>query len=108
MLGANDRQDVRTHRGTRARPADREDKMIKRIALAAVVTVAFAGQALAAHCPADVKAIDNALAKMSVPADKKPEIMSLRNEGDALHKAGKHKESVDTLAKAMRMILNSQ
>ncbi len=82
--------------------------MIKRLALAAVVTVAFAGQATAGHCPADVKAIDNALAKMSVPADKKSEVMSLRDQGDSQHKAGNHKEAVDTLSKAMRIILNAQ
>jgi hypothetical protein len=33
--------------------------------------------------------------------------MKLRDEGEALHKAGNHQESVKVLAKAMRIILNS-
>ena len=74
------------------------------VALAAVITT----PALAGHCPADVKAIDHATSKMSLPAPKMTEIKALRDEGDALHKAGKHKESMNVLAKAMRMTLESQ
>ena len=82
--------------------------MIKRLALAAVVTVAFTGQAMAAHCPADVKAIENALIKMSLPTEMKGAVLKLRDEGASLHKAGKHKEAMDTLSKAMRIILIAQ
>ena len=82
--------------------------MIKQIVLASAVVIAFTAPAFAAHCPADVKAIDNALAKMSVPAAQMSEVKALRDQGDAEHKAGKHGDSVKTLAKAMRMILNSQ
>ncbi len=82
--------------------------MIKRIVLASALAIAFATPALAGHCPADVKAIDNALAKMSVPKAQMPEVKALRDQGDAEHKAGKHGASVNTLAKAMRLILNSQ
>lgn len=33
-------------------------------------------------------------------AEKTAEVKSLRDEGDAQHKAGQHKESVETLQKA--------
>jgi hypothetical protein len=32
------------------------------------------------------------------------EVKKLRAEGETLHKAGKHQESVDTLAKAMKLL----
>ena len=82
--------------------------MIKRIVLASALAIAFVTPALAGHCPADVKAIDNALAKMSIPAAQMSEVKALRDQGDAEHKAGKHGASVNTLAQAMRLILNSQ
>lgn len=61
--------------------------------------------AFAFHCPADMKKIDEALAKnpnlseMEMNAVKK-----YRKDGEALHKAGKHQDSVDTLAKAMKIL----
>ena len=82
--------------------------MLKRIVLASALAIAFTAPALAGHCPADVKAIDNALAKMSLPSAQMSEVKALRDQGAAEHKAGKHGDSVGTLAKAMRMILNSQ
>ncbi len=82
--------------------------MIKRIVLASALAIAFATPALAGHCPVDVKAIDNGLAKMSVPAAQMSEVKALRDKGDAEHKAGSHGDSVKNLAKAMRIILNSQ
>lgn len=78
-----------------------------RMLLFAGVMVALATPALAFHCPADVKAIDAALAKMSLPAATMAEVKQLRDQGEAEHKAGKHKEAVDTLAKAMRTILTN-
>jgi hypothetical protein len=57
------------------------------------------------HCPADMKKIDAAIAagtKLS-KADL-TEVKKLRMEGEALHKAGKHGEAVDTLGKAMKML----
>jgi hypothetical protein len=61
--------------------------------------------ALAMHCPADMKAIDDALAKKpDLTAQQLAEVKKYRAEGEALHKAGKHQESVDTLAKAMKIL----
>lgn len=81
--------------------------MIKRSLLAVVFAAAFAAPALAGHCPADVKAIDNALSKGHVSSAQMSEVKALRDQGEAQHKAGQHKEAVDTLAEAMRIILNS-
>lgn len=71
----------------------------------AAVILAFAGQAFAMHCPADMKKIDAALAKNpQLSAEQMAEVKKLRAEGEALHNAGKHQESVDTLAKAMKIL----
>ncbi len=77
---------------------------MKRFA-AAVATMLFAGSALAFHCPADMKKIDEALAKKPALSESQmKDVKKFREEGEALHKAGKHQESVDTLAKAMAIL----
>ena len=81
--------------------------MIARSLFTAALLVAFSAPALAYHCPADVKAIDNALSKSNLTATQKSEVMKLRDEGEAQHKAGKHQDAVNTLSDAMRKILNS-
>ena len=70
------------------------------------VALAFAtSTAFAFHCPKDMKAIDEALAKNpQLSAQQMEEVKKYRAEGEALHKAGKHQESVDTLAKAMKIL----
>ncbi|MGY3892682.1 hypothetical protein [Aeromonas enterica] len=70
-----------------------------------LIGLLFAGSALAFHCPADMKKIDDALAAgPALSAEQLAEVKKLRAEGETLHKAGKHQESVDTLAKAMTML----
>jgi len=77
---------------------------MKRSAL--FVALAFASTAaFAFHCPVDMKKIDAALAQHpSLSATQLSEVKKYRAEGEALHKAGKHQESVDTLAKAMNIL----
>lgn len=61
--------------------------------------------ALAFHCPADMKKIDAAMAKNpKLSAAQMTEVKKYRAEGETLHKTGKHQESVDTLAKAMKIL----
>ncbi|OGA21357.1 MAG: hypothetical protein A3I02_09125 [Betaproteobacteria bacterium RIFCSPLOWO2_02_FULL_67_26] len=68
-------------------------------------TLAFASSsAFAFHCPKDMKAIDAALPKAKLSAAQMSEVKKYRADGEALHKAGKHQDSVDTLAKAMKML----
>jgi len=60
---------------------------------------------MAIQCPADMKKIDDALAKNpKLFAAQLTEVKKLRAEGEASHKAGKHQDSVDTLAKAMKIL----
>jgi uncharacterized protein len=77
--------------------------MIRKLALAAAML--FSSAAFAFHCPADMKAIDDAMAKNPKlsEADAKA-VKQYRADGEAAHKAGKHQESVDTLAKAMKIL----
>ncbi len=80
---------------------------MKRLLLGAALAFASAS-AFAFHCPKDMKQIDAALAKNpSLSAQQMSDVKKHRAEGEALHKAGKHQASVDTLAKAMK-ILNIQ
>jgi len=73
--------------------------------LIAAALLAASGAALAFHCPADMKKIDEALAKNpKLTAEQAAEVKKYRAEGETLHKAGKHQESVDTLAKAMKIL----
>jgi hypothetical protein len=61
--------------------------------------------ALAFHCPADMRKIDEALAKNPKLSEAQmSEVRKARADGEALHKAGKHQESVDTLARAMKIL----
>jgi len=72
---------------------------------AAAIALLFSGAALAFHCPADMKKIDDALAKNPKLTDAQlAEVKKQRAEGETLHKAGKHQEAVDTLAKAMKTL----
>jgi hypothetical protein len=75
-----------------------------RIVLAAALAFA-ASAAFAFHCPADMAKIDAALAKSpKLSAAQMAEVKQFRADGESLHKAGKHQESVDTLAKAMKIL----
>ena len=61
--------------------------------------------AFAFHCPKDMKAIDAELAKSpKLSAQQMEEVRKYRADGEALHKSGKHQESVDALAKAMKLL----
>ncbi|MDE7526957.1 hypothetical protein [Aeromonas salmonicida] len=63
-----------------------------------MIGLLFAGNALAFHSPADMKSIDDALAKgPALSAEQLAEVKRLRAEGETLHKAGKHQASVDTI-----------
>ena len=80
---------------------------MKRIALAVIaVVLAFStSAAFAFHCPADMRKIDEAMAKNpKLTPQQTAEVKKYRAEGETLHKAGKHQDSVDTLAKAMKIL----
>jgi hypothetical protein len=73
--------------------------------LTMAIALALATPAFAKECPTHVKAIDAKLATMKdLPADKVAKIKQLRNEGERLHKAGKHADSLKTLLAAEALL----
>lgn len=77
---------------------------MKRAILATVLSLC-ASAAFAFHCPADMRKIDEAMAKNpKLSPEQAAQVKKFRAEGESLHKAGKHQESVDTLAKAMKIL----
>jgi len=73
-------------------------------ALAVVAIAGFTLPAQAGQCPTDMKKIDAAISSASLDADQMSLVKSLREQGEAYHKAGQHKESVETLAKAKKIL----
>ena len=77
---------------------------IKQVLIATAFGLASSA-AMAFHCPDDMKKIDAALAKNpTLTAAQMTDVKKLRADGEASHKAGKHQESLDTLAKAMKIL----
>jgi hypothetical protein len=77
---------------------------LKQVLIATAFALASSA-AMAFHCPADMKKIDDALAKNpKLTAAQMTDVKKMRADGETLHKAGKHQESVDTLAKAMKVL----
>jgi len=70
-----------------------------------VASLLVAGTAFAFHCPQEMKKIDEALAKNpKLTTAQMDEVKKLRADGEKLHKEGKHQESLDTLAKAEKIL----
>ena len=61
------------------------------------------------HCPADMAKIDDLL-KTDPPSDAKvlAQVQQLRAEGETLHKAGNHGESVKVLGEALQLLEASE
>ena len=71
----------------------------------ALAVLLFSTSAFAFQCPKDMKKIDAALAKNpSLSSGQMSSVKELRASGEANHKAGKHKQSVDDLAKAKKIL----
>lgn len=81
--------------------------MFKSIVLGSTLSLLISGPVLASHCPLDVKAIDGALQRADLNDMQKSEIMTLRDQGLSLHNSGDHRKAEQTLAKAMRMLLDA-
>ena len=65
----------------------------------------FAGTAFAFHCPQEMKKIDDALAKNpNLTAAQMEQVKKDRADGEALHKAGKHQESLEALGRAEKTL----
>ena len=78
---------------------------MKRLFALATALLFASSTALAFHCPKDMKAIDDALAKNPKLSEAQmKEVKAHRAKGEEFHKAGKHQESVDELGKAMKIL----
>jgi hypothetical protein len=76
---------------------------MKELLLAAAIALA-SPFAFASNCPNEMKQIDAALPSAKLDAGKMEEVKKLRAEGEAMHKAGKHAESMSALTKAKGML----
>lgn len=73
--------------------------------LIAALLFTLSGAALASNCPNEMKAIDAALGKMpALSASQMEEVKKLRADGESLHKAGKHAESMAALGQARKLL----
>ncbi len=72
-----------------------------------VIATLFAlssGVAVASSCPKEMKAIDAALPSAKLSAAQMTEVKKLRADGETFHKDGKHKDSLDALNKAKKIM----
>jgi hypothetical protein len=72
--------------------------------LIAILFALTSGVAIASSCPKHMKAIDAALPAAKLSAAQMTEVKKLRADGEALHKAGKHSESMEALSKAEKIL----
>lgn len=79
--------------------------MLKRMLMIIGVIMLIGTPAFAFHCPADMAKIDAALAAdPQLSAEQLEKVKELRAEGESLHEAGDHAESVKVLAEAMSIL----
>ncbi len=79
--------------------------MWTRTLTAAAALVLLAGPAFAFGCPRDMRGIDAALAAgPTLSQGQLAEVRKYRAEGEALHKSGRHAKSIETLAKAKKIL----
>ncbi len=74
---------------------------MKRLLVVTAAVLALSAPAFANHCPKDMAAIDAALAKNPKLSEAQmKQVKELRAKGEAEHKAGNHKQSLEDLQKA--------
>ncbi len=79
--------------------------LITAIALSAFMSSALvSGAAFASSCPMHVQKIDAALATSTAGDDVKAQAQALRDEGQALHEAGNHADSMAKLQEAEQLL----
>ena len=71
----------------------------------AALTLASSSLAFAGSCPAQMKAIDAKLSSNpTLSAGDMDKVKTLRADGEAFHKAGKHAESEKALGEAKKLL----
>ena len=64
----------------------------------------FAFTASAHGCPGEMRAIDAKMPMTVLPAAEMSKVKALREEGEKLHKEGKHSDSMKALAEAKKLL----
>ena len=64
----------------------------------------FAFTASAHGCPGEMRAIDAKIPTTALPAVEMSKVKALREEGEKLHKEGRHTESMKALAEAKKIL----
>ena len=72
--------------------------------ITAALVAFLATPAFAFQCPADMRAIDAALATAQLTPEQLAKVQELRATGEAEHAAGNHQASVDALAEAKAIL----
>ena len=70
----------------------------------AALALTASSLAFANRCPMEMKAIDAKLSTATLSAEDMSKVKALRADGETLHKAGKHDESVKALDEAKKML----
>lgn len=79
--------------------------MLTRFLSAAAIVLALSTPAFAGQCPTLVQKIDEAIAAgTSLAAEDLAKVRALRDEGQALHVAGSHGDSVAKLQEALTLL----
>lgn len=76
---------------------------MKKLAVAVAATL-LSSLALAHNCPNEMKAIDAKMPSVQLSAENMSKVKGFRAKGEALHKEGKHTESMAALAEAKKML----
>jgi hypothetical protein len=70
-----------------------------------IAAVALASAAAFAHnCPNEMKAIDAKMSTAKLADADMAKVKALRADGEAMHKAGKHDDSMKALGEAKKML----
>ena len=77
---------------------------MKKLILAAAMTVALSGAAFASQCPSLAAKIDQALTTSTADEATKAKAAELSAKGKAEHEAGNHAASEATLGEAMKLL----
>lgn len=64
----------------------------------------FATMASAHGCPGEMRAIDAKVPSANLPVADMSKVKALREEGEKLHKEGKHTDSMKALAEAKKLL----
>jgi hypothetical protein len=76
---------------------------MKHLVMGLVITLS-AATAFAHGCPGEMRVIDAKLPTAKLSADEVSKVKALREEGEKLHKEGKHAESMKALAEAKKLL----